>query len=112
MSLELMPTTHFPHFGPYSTLDLSSLEMFSFMLLSTAVSLVATELLSWPATGSRLRETPGTGEGGRGRAMRRGLTGRGPFEYGLPRSLHVKLTWRNRLLDLVSYAALQPPCHR
>lgn len=55
-----MPTTHFPHLGPYSTLDLSSLEMFSFMLLSTAVSLVATELLSWPATGSRLRETPGT----------------------------------------------------
>ena len=64
LSLELMPTTHFPHFGPYSTLDLSSLEMFSFMLLSTAVSLVATELLSWPATGSRLRETPGTGKEG------------------------------------------------
>ena len=60
LSLELMPTTHFPHLEPYSTLDLSSLEMFSFMLLSTAVSLVATELLSWPATGSRLRETPGT----------------------------------------------------
>ena len=32
LSLELMPTTHFPHFGPYSTLDLSSLEMFALFL--------------------------------------------------------------------------------
>lgn len=31
------------------------------MLPSTAVSLVATELLSWPATGSRLLETPKRG---------------------------------------------------
>lgn len=31
------------------------------MLPSTAVSLVATELLSWPATGSRLLETPRRG---------------------------------------------------
>lgn len=45
------------------TFDFTSLVMFSFKVPSTAVSLAAIVLLSWPVTGSRLLEMSGRDKG-------------------------------------------------